>query len=103
MSITRIKDWKICAKKEDIPKVKDDLVFFLGNKAMNRLVLSPNKCYLAGKVFGKEGFENGEEVQTSAIKRMDRVINNNTSSGDLLCVTTISDSTYYISLSDRKH
>ena len=57
----------------------------------------PGKCMLGGKVFGCEGFDDGDEIFTSYVKSVERIErgNHNGTPRDLMCATTMSGSKYY--------
>lgn len=100
MNISRIKEWKLHSTKADRLLMQDDLDYFLKNEEMDRIDLSTRNCRLSGRVFGKEGFKDGDAIHTSAIKRIDRIKKGD--SGSDLLVTTVTGSEYCINLADLR-
>lgn len=62
----------------------------------------PGRCMLGGKIFGREGFNDGDEIFTSIIETIERIKCSDCSDTqhDLMCATTISGSKYYFYSND---
>ena len=58
----------------------------------------PGKCMLGGKVYGRKGFNDGDEVFTSYIVSIERLEHGDNFGvpHDTMCATTISGSKYYL-------
>lgn len=97
-----MKEWEIYSKNNDHEKMEEDFIYFLEHPEIDRLIPSAEKCILVGKVFGHEDFCDGDEIHTSAIKRIDRIKDSSATSGDMACVVTDSGSKYHILLEKKK-
>lgn len=90
-----IKEWELYFKMADGYENRDAVVKafadFLEDPRADKLEI-PGKCMLGGKVFGREGFNDGDEIFTSFIKFVERI---ERGEHDLMCATTISGSKYY--------
>ena len=95
-----IKEWELYFDKANGYENRDAVVKafagFWEDSRADKLEI-PGKCMLGGKVFGREGFNDGDEIFTSDIKSVERIEHgdHNGVPHDLMCATTISGSKYY--------
>lgn len=101
-----IKEWELYFDKangyENRTTVAKAFTNFWEEPKADKLEI-PGKCMLGGKVFGRKGFNDGEEIFTSNIQSVERIErgNHNGVPHDLMCATTISGSKYYFYSDDH--
>lgn len=95
-----IKEWELYFYKangyENRYTVVKAFADFWGDSRADKLKI-PGKCKLGGKVFGRAGFNDGDEIFTSDVKSVERIEHgdHNGFPHDLMCANTISGSKYY--------
>ena len=95
-----IKEWELYFEKvngyDNRTAVAKAFAKFLGDPTADKLKI-PGKCMLGGRVFGRKGFNDGDEIFTSDVELMERIEhgNHNGIPHDLMCATTVSGSKYY--------
>lgn len=95
-----IKEWEIYFEEvngyDNRTAVAKAFAKFLGDPTADKLKI-PGKCMLGGRVFGRKGFNDGDEIFTSDVELMERIEhgNHNGIPHDLMCATTVSGSKYY--------
>lgn len=101
-----IKEWELYFRKTDgydnRTTVAKAFTNFWEKSNTDKLEI-PGKCILGGKVFGRKGFNNGDEIFTSYIESIERIEcgNHNGIPHNLMCATTISGSKYYFYSDDH--
>lgn len=96
----RMNKWSLYFKEayglENRDKVVREFVDFWQNSAMDKIEI-PGKCTLGGRVYGREGFRDGDPIFTSNIKCIERVERGSRHGQphDFMCATTESGSKYY--------
>lgn len=95
-----IKEWELYFEKangyDNRTAVVKAFAKFWEDSAVDKLKI-PGKCMLGGRVFGRKGFNDGDEIFTSDVELMERIEhgNHNGIPHDLMCATTVSGSKYY--------
>jgi len=95
-----IKEWELYFEKtngyDNRTVVAKAFAKFWEDPAADKLEM-PGKCMLGGKVFGRKGFNDGDEIFTSDVKLIERIErgNHNGAPHDLMCAITVSGSKYY--------
>lgn len=95
-----IKEWELYFEKvngyDNRTAIAKAFAKFWEDPAADKLKI-PGKCMLGGRVFGRKGFNDGDEIFTSDVELMERIEhgNHNGIPHDLMCATTVSGSKYY--------
>ena len=95
-----IKEWELYFEKvngyDNRTAVAKAFAKFLGDPTADKLKI-PGKCMLGGRVFGRKGFNDGDEIFTSDVELIERIehANHNGISHDLMSAITVSSSKYY--------
>ena len=95
-----IKDWELYFEEangyDNRTTVAKAFAKFWEDPAADKLKI-PGKCMLGGRVFGRKGFNDGDEIFTSDVELIERIEhgNHNGIPHDLMCAITVSGSKYY--------
>ena len=95
-----IKEWELYFEKTNgydyRTTVAKAFAKFWEDPAADKLEM-PGKCMLGGRVFGRKGFNDGDEIFTSDVELIERIErdNHNGVPHDLMCAITASGSKYY--------
>lgn len=95
-----LKDWAICLYKDMSDEENEAIMEVVADsyqKTRMDSVQIPGPCVLSGVVYGRDGFNDGDVINTSNIESIERVERHNKASTphDLMCATTKSGSKYY--------
>lgn len=103
MTDSLMRDWQFYFKKADGTSNRSNVIraftSFWGDEPEKQQLVLPGKCVLGGKIFRREGFHDGEEIFTPTVKTVERITKKYDKNGithDLMCITTVSGSKYYI-------